>query len=342
MGNNRTLSNKMETKGSSIEIYRSEDGGIELNVRLQGETVWLSRQQMAELFGRDYKTIAKHIANALREELEGVPVVAKFATPKEYGRYPGMEQTHMVEYYNLEMITSVGFRVKSKRGVEFRKWANGILKQYILKGYAVNNNLTAQKYDELCNLVNVLARAIEYPELTSDYSKELVKVVSDYVYALDTLDRYDYQSLGISHTTNGGTFRITYENAMEAISTLKDKFGGSTVFANEKDDSFRSSVGQIYQTFDGQELYPSVEEKAAMLLYLVVKNHSFTDGNKRIAATLFLWFLNKNGLLYGSSGNKRIADNTLVALTLMIAESRMEEKDLIVKVVVNLINQNNK
>ncbi len=329
------------TDESSIEIYHSEDGQISLNVKFQGDTVWLSRQQMAELFERDYKTIAKHIANALREELEGMSVVAKFATPKKYGRHTGITQTQMVDYYNLEMVTSVGFRVKSKRGVEFRKWASSVLKQYLIKGYAINNNLTAQKYNELSHLVNVLARTIEYPELTADHSRELLKVVSDYTYALDTLDRYDYQSLTVQHTTRPDSFRITYENAKEAIGTLKGKYGGSEIFANEKDDSFRSSVGQIYQTFDGCELYPSIEEKAAMLLYLVVKNHSFTDGNKRIAAMLFLWFLDKNGILYGTAGDKRIADNTLVALTLMIAESRMEEKDLMVKVVVNLINKDN-
>ncbi len=326
---------------SSIEIYQSEDGQVNLDVRFQGETVWLSRQQMAELFGRDYKTIAKHIANALREELEGMSVVAKFATPKKYGRHTGITQTQMVEYYNLDMVTSVGFRVKSKRGVEFRKWANAVLKQYLIKGYAINNNLIAQKYDELCHLVNVLARAIEHPELATDQGRELVRVVSDYTYALDTLDRYDTQSLGLQHTTCDDTFRITYQNAKQAISTLKGKYGGSSIFANEKDNSFRSSVGQIYQTFDGRELYPSIEEKAAMLLYLVVKNHSFTDGNKRIAAMLFLWFLDKNGILYGAEGKKRIADNTLVALTLMIAESRTEEKDLMLKVVVNLINKDN-
>ena len=174
-----------------------------------------------------------------------------------------------------------------------------------------------------------------------DESQALYDIVTDYTYALDTLDNYDYQRLIISDTTLEEQFHATYENAMEAIQTLREKFGGSVLFGNEKDDSFKSSIGQIYQTFGGEELYPSVEEKAAMLLYLVTKNHSFSDGNKRIAATLFLWFLNNNGILYRKDGSKRLADNTLVALTLMIAESKTEEKDVMVKVVVNLINQKN-
>ena len=240
------------------------------------------------------------------------------------------------------MIISVGYRVKSKNGVEFRRWANRVLKDYLVKGYAVNKALTEQRYSELKQLVAVLGRTVKAQEaLTSEDALNLVAVVTDYTYALDTLDRYDYQQLSVEQTTNEEKFHATYEGAMNVISELKEKFGGSRWFANEKDDSFKSSIGQIYQTFDGQDLYPSVEEKAAMLLYLVTKNHSFTDGNKRIAATLFLWFMAGNGILYNPDGTKRIADNTLVALTLMIAESRTEEKDMMVKVVVNLINKNN-
>lgn len=288
------------------------------------------------------KTIGKYINNALKEELAGEPVVAKFATTKKYGRQEGYTQTVQVDYYNLEMITSVGYRVKSQRGVQFRKWANRILKEYLIKGYVINNDIKVERYNELKDVVRLMSRALSLQEKAteSEYSG-LFNVITDYVYALDTLDRYDYQTLAVESTTKQEMFRATYENAMAAISALKDKFGGSQWFANEKDDSFRSSVGQIYQTFAGEDLYPSVEEKAAMLLYLVVKNHSFSDGNKRIAAMLFLWFMEKNGILYGEDGSKRIADNTLVALTLMIAESRTEEKDVMVKVVVNLINQNN-
>jgi len=325
---------------NQIVLYQSEDGMTQLDVKLEGETVWLNRQQMAELFGRDVKTIGKHINNALREELnDGISTVAKFATvQKEGSRLVNRE----VEYYNLDMIISVGYRVKSKRGVEFRRWANGILKQFLINGYAVNERIRQRQIAELRQLVLVVGRTIEQqPVATTDESHALFDVVVDYTYALDTLDNYDYQRLYISKTTRNELFHATYDNAMQEIEMLREKFGASTLFGNEKDESFKSSIGQIYQTFDGEELYPSVEEKAAMLLYLVTKNHSFSDGNKRIAATLFLWFMNNNGILYREDGSKRIADNTLVALTLMIAESRTEEKDIMVKVVVNLINKSN-
>ncbi len=325
---------------NQIVLYQSEDGMTQLDVKLEGETVWLNRQQMAELFGRDVKTIGKHINNALKEELnDGISTVAKFATvQKEGSRLVNRE----VEYYNLDMIISVGYRVKSRRGVEFRRWANGILKQFLINGYAVNERIRQRQIAELRQLVLVVGRTIEQqPVATADESRALFDVVVDYTYALDTLDNYDYQRLYISKTTREELFHATYDNAMQEIEMLRDKFGASTLFGNEKDESFKSSIGQIYQTFDGEELYPSVEEKAAMLLYLVTKNHSFSDGNKRIAATLFLWFMNNNGILYREDGSKRIADNTLVALTLMIAESRTEEKDIMVKVVVNLINKSN-
>lgn len=329
--------------GSSIIIYTSIDGSTQLEVTLKNDTVWLNREQMSSLFGRDIKTIGKHINNALKEELQGEPVVAKFATSRKYGRKEGLTQSVNIEYYNLEMITSVGFRVKSKQGIEFRKWANKVLKEYLINGYVINQNLKIERYNELKKVVNLMSRAINIQNNVSnnEYSG-LFNVISDYVYALDTLDRYDYQNLFIDKTTTNQRFKATYENAIAAINALKEKFGNSKWFANEKDNSFKSSIGQIYQTFGGEELYPSVEEKAAMLLYLVVKNHSFSDGNKRIAAMLFLWFMENNGILYNEEGNKRIADNTLVALTLMIAESKSEEKDIMVKVVVNLINKENK
>ena len=325
-----------------IVIYRTTDGQTQLEVKVDKETVWLNANQMAELFGRDTKTIRKHIDNAIHEELAGDMVVAKFATTTPHGAIEGKSQTHEVNFYNLDVIISVGYRVKSKNGVEFRRWANQVLKNYLVKGYAINKSLTEQRYTELKQLVGVLGRTVKAQEaLTSDDALNLVEVVSDYAYALDTLDKYDYQQLAVEQTTHKEKFHATYEGAIQAIEGLKQKFGGSQWFANEKDDSFKSSIGQIYQTFGGQDLYPSVEEKAAMLLYLVTKNHSFSDGNKRIAATLFLWFMAGNGILYNPDGTKRIADNTLVALTLMIAESRTEEKDVMVKVVVNLINGNN-
>ena len=300
--------------------------------------MWLSQAQMAELFQKDRTVIGRHINNIYKEhELERETTCANFA---HMGK--DADQTYQTALYNLDVIISVGYRVKSQRGTQFRIWANRVLKDYLVKGYAVNKALTEQRYSELKQLVAVLGRTVKAQEiLTSEDALNLVAVVTDYTYALDTLDRYDYQQLSLDQTTNEEKFHATYEGAMNVIRELKEKFGGSRWFANEKDDSFKSSIGQIYQTFDGQDLYPSVEEKAAMLLYLVTKNHSFTDGNKRIAATLFLWFMAGNGILYNPDGTKRIADNTLVALTLMIAESRTEEKDMMVKVVVNLINKNN-
>ena len=332
----------MENVNDKIIIYQTDDGNTQIDVRLENETVWLTANQMAMLFDRDDKTIRKHISNAIKEELSDTVVVAKFATTTPHGAIDGKSQTHLVSYYNLDVIISVGYRVKSKRGVDFRRWANRVLKDYLVKGYAVNERIHKEQIGELRQLVGMLGRTIQnQPLLSNDETNALFGVVTDYTYALDTLDNYDYQRLTINDTTAEGGFQATYENAMQAILSLKERFGESALFGNEKDDSFKSSIGQIYQTFDGVELYPSTEEKAAMLLYLVTKNHSFSDGNKRIAATLFLWFLNNNRILYREDGSKRIADNTLVALTLMIAESRPEEKDVMVKVVVNLINKNN-
>ena len=325
---------------NSIEIYRSQDGSVQLNVKLENETVWLTQSQMAELFGVDRTSIVRHIRNIYKsEELEESSTCAKNAQVRIEGQRQIVRE---IPYYNLDMIISVGYRVNSKNATSFRRWATSVLKQYLIKGYAINQQIKLDRYNELKDVVRLMSRAVGLQDkVTTDEYSGLFNVISDYVYALDTLDQYDYQSLSISKTTKEEPFRATYDNAMEAISALKEKFGSSKWFANEKDDSFKSSIGQIYQTFGGEELYPSVEEKAAMLLYLVVKNHSFSDGNKRIAAMLFLWFLNNNRVLYAEDGHKRIADNTLVALTLMIAESRTEEKDVMVKVVVNLINKEN-
>lgn len=319
---------------NSIEIYHSQDGSVQLNVKLENETVWLSANQMAMLFDRDAKTIRKHINNVFAD--------GELAKESNTHFLRVANSDKPVPFYNLDVIISVGYRVKSRQGVQFRQWATSILKQYLIKGYVVNQQIKLDRYNELKDVVRLMSRSIVLQDkVTTDEYSGLFNVISDYVYALDTLDQYDYQSLSISKTTKEEPFRATYDNAMEVINALKEKFGGSKWFANEKDDSFKSSIGQIYQTFGGEELYPSVEEKAAMLLYLVVKNHSFSDGNKRIAAMLFLWFLNNNRVLYAKDGHKRIADNTLVALTLMIAESRTEEKDVMMKVVVNLINKEN-
>ena len=327
----------METNelDNKIVIYQSKDGHTQLDVNLEGETVWLNRQQLAELFDRDVKTIGKHINNALKEELnDGIATVAKFATVQKEG---SRQVTRNVEYYNLDMIISVGYRVKSKRGVEFRRWANSVLKDYLIKGYAINQRIREKNYQQMVQLVRSMARTVKLEDLNTDVRNALLDVVVDYTYALDRLDDYDYQRLTIPESSTEEKFHATYEGAMKVLEELREKFGGNDLFANQKDDSFKSSIGQIYQTFGGQELYPTVEEKAAMLLYLITKNHSFSDGNKRIAATLFLWFMNENGILYDDMHNKRIDDATLVALTLLIAESRPEEKDTMVKVVVNLI-----
>jgi prophage maintenance system killer protein len=325
---------------NKIVIYQTEDGQTQIDVRLENETVWLTQAQMAELFETDRTSIVRHINNIYRvDELGREATCAKIAQVQTEGK---RQVTRTIPYFNLDMIISVGYRVNSKRGVKFRQWANRVLKEYLVKGYAVNERIRKEQIGELRQLVGMLGRTIQNQTLLSnDETNALFEVVTDYTYALDTLDNYDYERLTIDKTTKQEPFHATYENAMEAINGLREKFGGSALFGNEKDDSFKSSIGQIYQTFGGEELYPSVEEKAAMLLYLVTKNHSFSDGNKRIAATLFLWFLNNNGILYRPDGSKRIADNTLVALTLMIAESKTEEKDVMVKVVVNLINQRN-
>ena len=325
---------------SSIEIYSSQDGSIQLKVKLENDTVWLTQSQMAELFGVDRTSIVRHIRNIYKsEELDQNSTCAKNAQVRTEGNRSILRE---IPYYNLDMIISVGYRVNSKNATSFRRWATSVLKQYLIKGYVINQQIKLDRYNELKDVVRLMSRTVGLQEkVSSEEYGGLFNVISDYVYALDTLDHYDYQSLSIQKTTKEELFRATYDNAMEAISALKEKFGGSQWFANEKDDSFKSSIGQIYQTFGGEDLYPSVEEKAAMLLYLVVKNHSFSDGNKRIAAMLFLWFLNNNHVLYAEDGHKRIADNTLVALTLMIAESRTEEKDVMVKVVVNLINKEN-
>ena len=330
----------IENRGEII-IYRAEDNTVQLDVRMENETVWLTQKQIAELFGVKKAAISKHIANIFSQgELSPDMTVSKMETVVQRG-FRG-QVLDWVDYYNLDMILSIGYRVNSKRAISFRQWSSRVLKDFLIKGYAINDKIRREQLADLRQLVQIVGRTVQSKAIEStDETQAIFDVVVDYAYALDTLDNYDYERLTVKETTPEEHFRATYDNAMQTIGALREKFGGSTLFGNEKDDSFKSSIGQIYQTFGGKDLYPSVEEKAAMLLYLVTKNHSFSDGNKRIAATLFLWFLNNNGILYREDGTKRIADNTLVALTLMIAESRTEEKDTMVKVVVNLINQKN-
>ena len=322
-----------------VLIYRTADGETHLDVRLENDSVWLTQAQIAQLFGTEIPAISKHIRNIFRSgELEREATVSILETVRQEG---ARIVKRRIDTYNLDMILSVGYRVNSKNATQFRIWANKVLKEYLIKGYAVNAQAKAEQLEELKRTVRLLSNVLDAKAVTKSEAVGLLRVITDYTYGLDTLDRYDYQRLEVSATTAEEPFRATYENAMEALRTLRDKFGGSDLFAHEKDESFKSTMGAIYQTFGGRDLYPSVEEKAANLLYLTVKNHSFSDGNKRIAAFLFLWFLEKNGILYRPDGSRLVDNNTLVALTLMIAESRTEEKEVMTKVVVNLINKNN-
>ena len=324
---------------SNIRIYQLEDGKTEINVQLDKETVWLNLNQIVGLFERDKSVISRHISNIFKEkELDRVSVVAKNATTAADGKI------YQVDYFNLDVIISVGYRIKSKRGTQFRIWANQIIKEYLIKGYSLNEKRLKQKTEQLLELrdsVKLLGKVLDYKALTNDESIGLLKIISEYAYALDILDQYDYQSLEIKDTSGKETYQLTYEEAIMQIGLAKKAHGNSDLFGREKDNSFQSSISTIYQTFGGVDLYPSIEEKAANLLYFITKNHSFSDGNKRIAAFLFLFFLERNGILFNDNGNKRIADNTLVALTLMIAVSKPDEKDIMTKVVVNLINKNN-
>lgn len=302
-----------------LVIFESEDKSVSLSVPFEEDTVWLNRMQMSTLFDRDVKTIGKHVQNAIEEELSDFSVVANFATTAADGK------TYDVAYYSLDVIISVGYRVKSKRGIEFRKWANSVLKQYILKGYAANN----RRLEELRQTLQIIRRAENQLD-----SSQILSVIEQYTGALDLLDDYDHSRVKKPGGTQD-TYRITYQEARQVIDSMK--FGDtSDLFGNEKDESFKGSIGAIYQTFGGKDVYPTAQEKAANLLYFVTKNHSFSDGNKRIAATMFLHFLNKNGLLF-KNGIKQIEDNTLVALTIMIAESKPDEKELMVNLVMQFL-----
>ncbi len=320
---------------NKIVIYQTEDGKTQLDVKLENETVWLTQAQMVQLFDSSKANVSEHIKHIYEDgELAADSTVRKFRTVQTEGK---RQVGRNVTYYNLDLIISLGYRVNTKRGIQFRQWATSVLRDYLIKGYAINQRIREENYRQMVQLVRSMARTVKLQDLSKEVRNALLDVVVDYTFALDRLDDYDYQRLSIPESSTEEKFHATYEGAMKVLAELREKFGGSGLFANEKDDSFKSSIGQIYQTFGGQDLYPTVEEKAAMLLYLVTKNHSFSDGNKRIAATLFLWFMNENGILYDDMHNKRIDDATLVALTLLIAESRPEEKDTMIKVVVNLI-----
>ena len=323
---------------NEIIIYTTPEGKETFEVNLKKDTVWLNLNQISKLFKRDKSVISRHIKNIFdTEELNRKSVVAKFATTATDGK------VYQVDYYNLDTIISVGYRVNSKRGTQFRIWATNVLKDHLIKGYTINEKRIREdraKLKEFQKTSRIMERLLQSKALDSTEATGLLKVILDYQKALHLLDEYDFQKLEIKKVTTQEKFRISYQRARQELDRLKAHYP-STLFGLEKDQSFSGSIGAIYQSFDGKDLYPSIEEKAAHLLYFVVKNHSFIDGNKRIAASLFLWFLNENGILYNEDGSKRIADNALVALTLLIAESRAEEKDTMAKVVVNLINQNN-
>ncbi len=297
---------------------------------------------MGDLFDKDANTIGAHILKIYEEEeLHEKATTEVFSVVQQEGN---RKVKRDVKFYNLDVILSVGYRVSSKRGTAFRIWANLVLKDYLIKGYSLNEKKLREKteqYEGLKKAVALITNVTAAQAISGDEAAGLLKVLTDYTYALDVLDRYDHQVLEIEATSPRELFQLTYPAAMAAIHGLKNKFGGSTLFGNEKDDSFQGSLAAIYQTFGGTDLYPSVEEKAANLLYFVIKNHSFSDGNKRIAAFLFVWFLEKNALLYRPDGTRKLADNALVALTLMIAESKPEEKEMMTRVVVNLINTKN-
>jgi prophage maintenance system killer protein len=317
-------------KGNEIILF--ENQGVKLEVNLKDETVWLNSEQMAQLFGRDYKTIRKHINNALKEELKNEVVVAKFENTTEHGAIQGKTQTHMVEYYNLDMIISVGYRVKSNNGVIFRKWANKILKEYLIKGYAVNQR-RLEYLEKTIKLIDIANRIDE--KLEGNDAKEILKVIGDYSRALDLLDDYDHKTLK-KIDGNIDERKIEYKECIEVINKLRFN-EESSLFAVERDKGLESIISNIYQSFDGQDIYKSIEEKGANFLYLIVKNHVFTDGNKRIAATLFIYFLNFYGILY-KDGEQTIDNNTLTALTLLIAESNPKEKEVIIDLVMNFLN----
>ncbi len=315
-----------------VALYRAPDGTVTLDVRLERETIWLNLNQMADLFGRDKSVISRHLRKVFGDgELERDSVVVFFATTASDGK------TYQVEYFNLDAVISVGYRVNSKRGTQFRVWATGVLRDHLLKGYTVN----ARRLKELNQAIRLIADVAERRELKGDEATALLRVVADYSYALDLLDDYDNQRVAVAGTTRADAVAVTYDEARDAIERLRGKFKASDLFGREKDNSLRGSLQSVMQTADGKDVYPSIEEKAAHLLYFLVKNHPFVDGNKRIAAALFLWFLQKNCALYRPDGTKRIADNALVAMTLLIAESSPAEKSVLVSVIVNLINKRN-
>lgn len=317
--------------GGEIAVYQAADGAVRVEARLERETVWLTKQQMAELFGRERSVISKHIRNAFAEgELEQAATCANFAQVRQEG---SRAVSREVDHYNLDVIISVGYRVKSVQGTRFRIWATQVLREHLVRGYTVNQ----QRLRELNQAVRLIADTAARRELSGDEAQALLAVVGQYNRALELLDDYDHQRVTRPATTGRVTHVLNHDEALRIVARLRERFGASAVFGIEKDQGLASALGAVMQTFGGADLYPGLEEKAAQLLYLLVKNHAFVDGNKRIAAALFLWFLERNGALSRADGTPRISDGALVALTLMIAESRPQEKDVLVRIVMHLL-----
>ena len=323
-----------DTRGE-IVLYQGQDGIVELDVRLERESLWLSLNQIAALFERDKSVISRHLRNVYATaELDRAATVAFFATVQDEG---GRTVERQVEYFNLDAILSVGYRVNSKRGTQFRIWATRVLRDHLLQGYSVNE----RRLQELKQSLRVVGQVLDRYDVSSDQAQALLRVVTDYARALDILDDYDHQRVRLGAVRRGEARGIDYEEAIAIVAQLRTTYGGSELFGREKDASLRGSLGAVMQAFDGADVYPSLEEKAAHLLYFLVKNHSFVDGNKRIGAALFLWFMEKNGMLYRLDGAKRVADNALVAITLMIAESAPDQREILTRIVVELINERN-
>ena len=315
------------------KIILFENQELKLEVNLKDDTVWLSLEQMSELFDRDKSVISRHIKNALKEELDPKVVVAKFATTTKHGAIAGKSQTHMTEFYSLDMIISVGYRVKSQNGVIFRRWANKILKDYLIKGYAINQK-RLDYLEKTVKLIDIANRGNE--RITGNEAKEILSVINEYSKALDLLDDYDHRTLKKVKGQKSEKI-ITYKECMTIIDKLRFN-NESSLFALERDNNFASIIRDIYQSFDGNDVYPTIEEKAANLLYLTVKNHAFIDGNKRIAATIFIYFMQTNGILY-KDGNQVIDNNTLASITLLIAESNPKEKEIMIDLIMNFLTK---
>ena len=325
------MTNAMVIPGGEIAVYQTAEGGMRVEARLERDTVWLTKQQMAALFDRERSVISKHVRNVFAEnELDPTATCANFAQVRQEGTRAVSRE---VEYYNLDVIISVGYRVKSLQGTRFRIWATRVLRDHLVRGYTVNQN----RLRELNQAVRLIADTAARRDLSGDEAQALLAVVGQYRHALELLDDYDHQRISKPATTAAVTHALGYDEALRVVAQLRERFGGSAVFGVEKDQGLASALGAVMQTFGGQDLYPGLEEKAAQLLYLLVKNHAFVDGNKRIAAALFLWFLERNDALSSAEGTPRITDGTLVALTLMIAESRPQEKEVLVHIVMHLL-----